>query len=129
MSAARRGPWHYHWIVEKNLAGMIRALQETAPYVIFLDMATIQEATESAMTFARQSLGSARTQGLQLEEIESGTEGGTDVWRITLSMPDSNAPVALAPLLNPNRREFKTFTVVKSTGEVTSMKMREMSRT
>ena len=90
-------------------------------------MATVQEATENAMTFARQSLGSSRTQGLQLEEIESGTEGGSDVWRITLSMPNST-PSALAGLLNPYPREYKTFTVVKSTGEVTSMKIREISR-
>ena len=90
-------------------------------------MATIQEATANAIVFAQTSLGSERTKELRLEEIESVTEGGTEVWRLTLSMPDSNLGNALAMMLSP-RREYKTFTVVKSTGEVTSMKIREMSK-
>jgi hypothetical protein len=89
-------------------------------------MATIQEATANAIVFARTSLGSERTQELRLEEIESATEGGTEVWRITLSMPDSNPLNALAVF--STRREYKTFSVVKSTGEVTSMKIREISK-
>jgi hypothetical protein len=89
-------------------------------------MATIQEATANAIVFARTSLGLDRTQGLRLEEVESGTEGGTEIWRITLSMPDSSPMNALS-VFNA-RREYKTFTVVKSTGEVTSMKIREMSK-
>jgi hypothetical protein len=89
-------------------------------------MATIQEATKNAITFARASLGPERTQGLQLEEIESATEGGTEVWRITLSMPDGDPANALT--MFSTRREYKTFSVVKSTGEVTSMKIREMSK-
>ena len=88
-------------------------------------MATIKEATQSAIAFARESLGEERTRGLQLEELESAMEDGVDVWRITLSMADHDA-------LNPwvevsGRREYKTFTVVKATGEVTSMKIRGMS--
>jgi hypothetical protein len=78
------------------------------------------------MVFARTSLGSERTQELRLEEIESATEGGAEVWRITLSMPDQS-PTNVLSAFNP-RREYKTFTVVKNTGEVTSMKIREMSK-
>jgi hypothetical protein len=89
-------------------------------------MATIPEATQNAIAFARESLGAERTNGLRLEEIESGTEGGTEVWRITLSMPDSN-PMVAWPLFSP-QREYKTFTVVKSTGAVTSMKIREIAK-
>ena len=88
-------------------------------------MATIQEATANAIVFAQTSLGSERTQGLRLEEIESATEGGKEVWRITLNMPDSNPLNALAAF--NTRREYKTFTVVKGTGEVTSMKIREIA--
>jgi hypothetical protein len=88
-------------------------------------MATLQEATANAIVFARTSLGSERTQELRLEEIESAREGGKEVWRITLSMPDSN-PLNALPVFN-TRREYKTFTVVKSTGEVTSMRIREIS--
>ena len=50
-----------------------------------------------------------------------------DVWRITLSMPDKDPMNALN--LFSTRREYKTFTVVKGTGEVTSMKIREISKT
>jgi len=89
-------------------------------------MATIQEATANAIVFARTSLGSERTKELRLEEIESATEGGTEVWRLTLSMPDRD-PMNVLSAFSP-RREYKTLTVVKSTGEVTSMKIREMSK-
>jgi hypothetical protein len=91
-------------------------------------MATIQEATANAIAFARASLGPERTQELRLEEIESATEGVKEVWRLTLSMPDRNPLNALALAMLSTRREYKTFTVVKSTGEVTSMKIREMSK-
>ena len=67
----------------------------------------------------------ASTQSLQLEEVESGNEGGRDVWRITLSMPESPATDPLAALRR--RREYKIFAVVKSTGEVLSMKIRELA--
>ena len=89
-------------------------------------MATIQEATANAIVFAQTSLGSERTKELRLEEIESVTEGGTEVWRLTLSMPDRD-PTNVLSAFSP-RREYKTFTIVKSTGEVTSMKIREMSK-
>jgi hypothetical protein len=89
-------------------------------------MATIQEATQNAMAFARGSLGAERTMGLRLEEIESGTEDGLEVWRITLSMAESDPLDVLVPF--SVRREYKTFAVVKSSGEVTSMKTRELSK-
>lgn len=41
-------------------------------------------------------------------------------------MLDSN-PMNVLDAFNP-RREYKTFAVVKSTGEVMSMKIREMSK-
>ena len=86
-------------------------------------MATIKEATQNAMAFARDSLGEERTRGLQLEEIESATGDGIDVWRITLSMPDLSGLGAFG-----GRRDYKGFTVVKSTGEVPSMRIRELSK-
>ncbi len=41
-------------------------------------MATVKEATQSAMAFVRESLGLERTENLQLEEIESAKEGPHD---------------------------------------------------
>lgn len=97
-------------------------------------MATVQEATRNATIFAQQALGHERTQGMRLEEIESATENGEPVWRITLSMfshePDESAAGAIAaPSIfgGLRKREYKTFSVLKDTGEVTSMKIRELS--
>lgn len=87
-------------------------------------MATIQEAVQNAVVFARDSLGVDRTSGLRLEEIESATEGSIEVWRVTLSMIESDTVSALLS----SRREYKTFAVEKATGEVTSMKIRELSK-
>jgi hypothetical protein len=49
-------------------------------------MATIREAVQNAVAFAEETLGPGRTEGLQLEEVESTTVGGHDAWLITLSM-------------------------------------------
>ena len=76
------------------------------------------------MLFAQESLGQERTKSLQLEEIESATESRKEVWRITLSMPESLNPLAALG----GRRDYKTFAVVKSTGEVLSMRIRDLSR-
>ena len=94
-------------------------------YAIVRVMATLQQATENSIAFARASLGPERTHGIRLEEIESATEGGKEVWRITLSVPDSSPMNALAVF--STRREYKRFTVLKDTGEVTSMTIRELS--
>ena len=90
-------------------------------------MVTIKEAALNAMAFARESLGEERTRGLQLEEIESAKEGPADVWRITLSMADSDVIDSVLALVS-GRREYKTFTVAKATGEVLSMRIRELSK-
>lgn len=67
---------------------------------------------------------------------------GSSVWLITLSMIRPNDPQAdalesalrsaamTANALNPfrsRRRDYKTFTVRKDTGEVTAMKIREFA--
>jgi hypothetical protein len=93
-------------------------------------MATIKEATQSVIAFAQETLGPERTLGLRLEEVESDQVGNNEVWRITLSMLElSNLPSAISSTLNAlnNRREYKTFTVRTDTGEVTSMKIREIA--
>jgi hypothetical protein len=49
-------------------------------------MASIKEATESAVAFAREALGPERTAGARLEEVQSTRVHGKDAWLITLSM-------------------------------------------
>jgi hypothetical protein len=92
-------------------------------------MATIKEAVQNAKTFARENLEPERVAGLQLEEVESASVAGDDAWLVTLSVVD---PEAVPPIFNPSlgqRREYKIFTVLKKTGEVTSMKIRELAAT
>ena len=95
-------------------------------------MVSIKEATKSAIVFARGALGSQRTKGIRLEEVESAVLDGKDAWLITLSMiiPDAEASAgdlaeALA-LFRTDKREYKRFTVIKQDGEVRSMKIREL---
>jgi hypothetical protein len=90
----------------------------------------IKQAVAAAMEFARDSLGPARTANLRLEEIESSTVDGNAVWLITLSNPlTDDRPLAgmrsIASVSGADTaREYKVFTVAKSSGEVLSMKMR-----
>ena len=90
-------------------------------------MASIKEATENVIAFAKETLGPERTADARLEEIESTNVAGEDAWLITLSMtsPD-DVPGSLASILR-KKREYKTFTVRKTDGEVTSMKIRELA--
>lgn len=89
---------------------------------------SIKDATESAIAFARATLGPERTTGIRLEEVESTIVTGKSVWLITLSMinPDESLG-GIAAALGKGRREYKTFNVLKSDGQVTSMKIREMA--
>jgi hypothetical protein len=93
-------------------------------------MVSIKEATNRAISFAQEALGSERTVGVRLEEIESTAVDGEDAWLITLSMVLSDTLFsnnALANTLGTARREYKSFTVLKDNGEVKSMKIRELA--
>ena len=97
-------------------------------------MATIKEAVQNASAFATETLGHERTAGLRLEEVESTQAGGADAWLITLSMvapPQSTfgaVNAALNALAEP-KRDYKIFTVLKTTGDITSMRIRELAVT
>ncbi len=90
-------------------------------YATIQAMVSVKEATEKALVFARDLLGSERVTSARLEEVESANDGGEDVWLITLSLPGSDIPIPLF------RRDYKTFTVRKSDGEVLSMKIRHLA--
>jgi hypothetical protein len=92
-------------------------------------MATIKEAVQNAVIFAKETLGPERTEGLQLEEVESSKVDDQDAWLITLSMInplDRSTRLAIIPHAP---RDYKIFAVLKGTGEVTSMKIRELATT
>ena len=89
-------------------------------------MIDVKEAVDRAAAFAENVLGKERTAGLQLEEVEFGKyEGVRDAWQITLSMlrPNKFGPA----LLGNEIRDYKVFTVSRDTGEVLSMKIRELA--
>ena len=96
-------------------------------------MASIKEATENAIAFAQETLGPERTRAIRLEEIESAKVDGKEAWLITLSMvpPVDEATLGLgnmgSAIFGPAKRQYKSFTVVKGTGEVSSMKIRELA--
>ena len=91
-------------------------------------MVSIKEATEKAIEFARAALEPERTMGIRLEEVESTKVDGQEGWLIALSMMSADDPLApFVSALGRGKREYKTFTVLKDTGEVQSMKIRELA--
>jgi len=82
-------------------------------------MITVRDAAARAAEFAHTTLNPA-PQDLQLEEVELGKTGRIDAWLITLSMLNRRLGT-----LGP--REYKVFTVRRDTGEVVSMKIRELA--
>jgi len=91
-------------------------------------MVSVKQATEKAIAFAQDALGTERTAGIRLEEVESTMVGNTDAWLITLSMvaPDQLLGSVIPGFSTP-KREYKSFTVLKSNGDVRSMKIRELA--
>jgi len=91
----------------------------------------IKDAVGRAIAFAIDSLGTARTINIRLEEVESSTVDDRPVWLITLSSalipgagPASVMREMAAAMGAETEREYKIFTVTKDTGEILSMKIR-----
>lgn len=60
---------------------------------------------------------------VRLEEVESGRDSKRDVWRITLSRPNSEV---FEFVRGRPARDYKLITIDKKTGRVVSMKIREV---
>ena len=96
-------------------------------------MVTAKQAAENAAAFAISTLGENRTAGTQLEEAELGKFMDRDAWRVTLSMLRPNPfaergnPTAIMPPPGFAGRDYKAFFVDRETGEVLSMKIRELA--
>ena len=86
-------------------------------------MIPIKEAVEKAAAFAQGVLEAGRSDAILLEEVEPSTADGNEVWLITLSLPETIIPKSVIG----GRRIYKTFTVDGRTGEVLSMKIRQLS--
>ena len=81
----------------------------------------LKQAVANAVAFAAGVLED-RARDIQLEELESVDNNGASAWLITLSMIGDPLVAAIM-----RRRDYKTFTVRKDTGEVTAMKIREFA--
>ena len=92
-------------------------------------MTTVKEAIDRAGTFAVGVLGKDRAVGLQLEEVELGTHMGKETWQITLSMlrPNPFATLGVPAGASFGARDYKIFAVDRETGDVLSMKIRELA--
>jgi len=92
-------------------------------------MVSIKQAFANAAEFAASVFEPERLTDLRLEEVETAEVSGADAWLITMSMVRPGLMSALAALNNPKGlpRDYKVFTVRKDTGEVLSMKIRELA--
>jgi len=86
----------------------------------------LQQAVVKAVEFAAGTLGD-RARDIRLEEVESLDNNGTAAWRITLSMLPAVPNESVFSVSAAFRRDYKTFTVLKDTGEVIAMKIREFA--
>ena len=82
-------------------------------------MIEAKEAIAVAKTVAVDHVGASG----ELEEIEREDYKGKDVWKITLSFPDSSSPMASAILGRINRR-YKSFLVEVDSGQFVAMRIR-----
>ena len=94
-------------------------------------MVSVKEAVAKAIEFAVSVLGPDRTSDLRLEEVEKTKLNGDDSWSITLSMLEPQTTTIelseqLTRVFGKGPREYKTFTVDSQTGNVLSMKIREL---
>jgi hypothetical protein len=87
-------------------------------------MVGIKEAVAAAVQFATSVLPPTQITDIRLEEVETGDHKGQGVWIITLSMEGQKAIQILADRMG---RDFKTFAVHMETGEVLSMKIRQLA--
>jgi hypothetical protein len=96
-------------------------------------MATIPQAVESAKKFLADVYGEKVLPFTRLEEVELGQRDGKATWEITLSFlitedPSSSVTAtALHALALQPKRTYKSFTISKDTGDVLSMKIRELA--
>jgi hypothetical protein len=88
-------------------------------------MLSVKQAVESAAAFAKGVFEPERLVDLRLEEVETGNLEGKDAWVITLSARDPE--MGLTSFMPQGPRSYKRFFVSKESGEVLSMKIREMA--
>ncbi|MGA2182044.1 MAG: hypothetical protein ABSH47_03380 [Bryobacteraceae bacterium] len=82
-------------------------------------MIDVKQAVQASARFAESILGPERAQQMLVEEVERPEDRGS--WVITLSLPASGLAIIRG------EKEYKTFVVDGETGEVLSMKIRQLA--
>ena len=90
-------------------------------------MIGLKDAVTSAVAFARSVLEEDRVKDLLVEEVERSTQDDRDVWLITLSLPRPGFEMRPVFPTSVKDRDYKTFAIDALTGEVLSMKIRNVS--
>ena len=87
------------------------------------------EGAVGAATAFLNALYGHTVESVRIEEVERADEKGIDVWRITLSFfMAETAPGPFGTAFGPVTRAYKVFAVDVATGEVHSMKIRQINR-
>jgi hypothetical protein len=86
-------------------------------------MLDVKQAVAAAVAFMKDVLEPSRAKDLLLEEVELARADGRQVWRVTISMP---TPVVLSNVLSGSR-DYKALKVDAETGQVQSMRIRELT--
>jgi len=92
-------------------------------------MIPIQLAVDNAVQFAKKVLEPGRSGEMLLEEVETAVIDDREFWLITLSVPRPKPTTLSFNTLGSmvGDRQYKTFKVDGETGEVLSMKIRQLS--
>jgi hypothetical protein len=85
-------------------------------------MLDVKEAAQRASEYFAGLYSEQKISNVQLEEVEISDDG--KYWLITLSYPVF--PNELAPIQFLGKRKYKQFTIDAETGQVKSMKMRNV---
>lgn len=85
-------------------------------------MLDVKEAARRASEYFEGLYSDEKIENVQLEEVEISDDGKN--WLITLSYPIY--PHNIAPISFIGKRKYKLFTIDAETGEVKSMKMRNI---
>jgi len=87
-------------------------------------MLDVKEAARRASEYFAGLYEPKSIDDVQLEEVEMSDDGR--YWLITLSYPLLGAGLGLVPFGQISKRKYKLFTIDAQTGEVKSMKIREI---
>jgi hypothetical protein len=89
-------------------------------------MIDVKQAVKIAVEYFADLMG-ARANGALLEEVEIDDSGPRPYWKITLSVPEPLAPMFGVANIIGGKKDFKVVTIDAESGEVKSIKIRQLN--